>query len=152
MWLRTNHASLETIVLAAIINISSNCRLRAPRALNRLSLLLFSETAVVVARAVCVACVACIASFKPTIGHINLLFEPHAITIARNPKMEWVDRLREAIPAIRAEVMPGIDLLLRPHEVYLSKSFAGGVDLAARQGAREPPWDWGILRAGTVDT
>jgi hypothetical protein len=95
-----------------------------------------------------------LATSRPTIGHINLLFEPYEITIARNPELAFVERLRALIPALQHELAPHVERLMQPHEAYLSHEFAGGVELGRvhQHQTSEPPWDWGILRAGTADT
>ena len=56
------------------------------------------------------------ACLRPSIGHMNLLFEPHAITIARNPNLDFVERLRALIPMLKEEVAPVIEQLMQPHE------------------------------------
>ena len=103
----------------------------------------------IAASAVIVPIVSLVAYIRPTVGHINLLFEPHRITIAVNPDLEWAQRLRSMIPSVISEVLPLAELLLQPHETYLSSDFSGGVDL---HQSRSGTWDWAILRAGTKDT
>eukprot|EP01062_Namystynia_karyoxenos_P044786 TRINITY_DN33052_c0_g1_i1.p2 TRINITY_DN33052_c0_g1~~TRINITY_DN33052_c0_g1_i1.p2 ORF type:complete len:320 (+),score=94.84 TRINITY_DN33052_c0_g1_i1:68-961(+) len=108
-----------------------------------------------------VAAAAAAASGRVGLGHINLLFDPHEVTIALNPSgpgLEWVGALRERIPEIRAEANAVGERMLQPHEAYLSKEFQGGKEVGeageVRGGAAagEKPWDWAILRAGGVDT
>lgn len=101
-----------------------------------------------------VALTAWIKALNPQIGHLNLLFEPHPITIALNPEDDfpWVAALRREIPTIRAEVLQNAHRAMQPHESYLSKELTLGVDIPSNGTTERPPWDWGILRAGTVDT
>ena len=104
---------------------------------------------------------------RPSIGHINQMFQPHAHTLLLNPgsaidnaqreEFAWTERIRKQIPQIYAEVSAveqrGQGKMMQPHEAFLSKAFAGGVDLNTHTDDETAPvWDWGMIRAGTIDT